>query len=288
VAAAGDNLSADFAVRADGSIAGWGNDTYGMLDIPAAATNVVAMAAGDVHLLALREDGRVVSWGTGDSTVPDDATNVVAIAVEGLSGGCLALRQDGTIVVWGGAGAPPGNATNIIAIAAGLGAGGGSCLAVRQDGTVVGWGDDSYGETSPSPDAANVIAVACGEAQSLALRTDGTVVTFGGGFGSSDPPSPITNAVEITAASQGLASALLADGTVIGWGSAGVAPAFLTNCAGISSAYYHNTVFVQDSRLTLAPKIIQQPLGSVVQTNQTIILLTKWIGSLPINYQCGS
>ncbi|MBE0540387.1 MAG: immunoglobulin domain-containing protein, partial [Verrucomicrobia bacterium] len=47
------------------------------------ASNVVAIAAGAYHNLALRADGTVVSWGTngfGLATVPPTATNVVGIA----------------------------------------------------------------------------------------------------------------------------------------------------------------------------------------------------------------
>ncbi len=63
IASAGDVLAADFAVRGDGSVIGWGNDFYGILDIPPDATNVVSIAAGTEQAIAIRRDGTVVSWG---------------------------------------------------------------------------------------------------------------------------------------------------------------------------------------------------------------------------------
>ena len=62
---------------------------------------MVAIAAGDYHSLALRADGTVVGWGgsNGQISIPPGATNVVAIAARGYDG--LALRADGTIIGWG-------------------------------------------------------------------------------------------------------------------------------------------------------------------------------------------
>ncbi len=74
IGAAGQVVNADFAVRADGSVIGWGNDLYGVLDIPPDATNVVSLMAGDEQVIAIRQDGTVATWGFGGSAVPDDAT----------------------------------------------------------------------------------------------------------------------------------------------------------------------------------------------------------------------
>ena len=52
------------ALRADGTMVGWGSNGSGQTDIPAAATNVVAIAAGGAHSLALRADGTILGWGS--------------------------------------------------------------------------------------------------------------------------------------------------------------------------------------------------------------------------------
>ncbi len=67
----------------------------------ATANNLVTIAAGDSHGLALRTDGHVISWGSV-TNVPVDLTNVMAVA--GGSGISMALRNDGTVMTWNSAG----------------------------------------------------------------------------------------------------------------------------------------------------------------------------------------
>lgn len=101
---------------------------------PAGLTNVVAIAAGAYHSLALKNDGTVVAWGWdngGQSTVPVGLTGVTKVA--GGYGYSLALKADGTVVAWGdnssGQTTIPATATQITAIAAGAS----HALALRAD-----------------------------------------------------------------------------------------------------------------------------------------------------------
>ena len=69
---------------------------------PEGLTNVVAVAAGNCHNLALRADGTVAAWGdngSGQTTAPAGLSEVVAIAAGGEHS--LALRADGTVAAWG-------------------------------------------------------------------------------------------------------------------------------------------------------------------------------------------
>ena len=64
-------------------ILAWGDDSAGELNVPVGTANVVAIAAGGDHSLALRSDGTIVAWGdnsSGQSNVPQPAGNVVAVA----------------------------------------------------------------------------------------------------------------------------------------------------------------------------------------------------------------
>lgn len=76
VAAGGNN---SLALKNDGTLVGWG----GTGTLPPGVSNITAIAAGGAHLMALRSNGTIVSLGTlanGRTQVADLLTNVVAIA----------------------------------------------------------------------------------------------------------------------------------------------------------------------------------------------------------------
>jgi alpha-tubulin suppressor-like RCC1 family protein len=225
----------------------WGNSWYGLVLPPPDLGEVVAVAAGDYHALALKADGRVVTWGkyyggTTADPAPPEATNVIALA--GGRGHDLALRSDGTVVAWGdntwGQVTVPAGWSNVIAISAGDTFG----LALRSDGSVVG------GPSAAPADLQNVVAISCGDTHSLALRNDGTVVGWGQyRTGSPRPPAGLSNVVAIAAGyEQNLA--LKADGTVVAWGYDGAiqtnTPAGLGGVVAIASGDRHYLALQSD------------------------------------------
>jgi alpha-tubulin suppressor-like RCC1 family protein len=92
--------------------------------------NVVAIAAGYWHNLALRDDGTVAAWGAG-------------------------LTNSGVWPVLGQA-LVPADLSDVVAIATG----GTHSLALKGDGTVVAWGDNSSGQTNVPPALSNVVSLA--------------------------------------------------------------------------------------------------------------------------------
>ncbi len=210
-------------VRSLGQVLVWGDNSYGQINVPPGATNIIALAAGDAHCLALAGDGTVVSWGAysaGQTHGPVALTNAVAIAAG--SSHSLALRADGTVTLWGsiwpsGANLVPANATNIAGLA--LGPGAQHALALKADGTVLDWGNNYYDLSNPPPTARNIVAVAAGAVHGLALRSDGRVVAWGdNSSGQLNVPAAATNIVAIAAGWYDNA-ALRADGTVLVWGT---------------------------------------------------------------------
>lgn len=187
------------------------------------ATNVVAIAAGYMHDIALRADGSVLVWGHPEAgeilDVPPGLGDVRA-----LSAGyehSLALKQDGTVVGWGrGPNTDiPSGLTNVEAIAT-------SSfyrvpihsLALLGDGTVVGWGDNWHNQADGSLAGTGNIAIAAGSGHSLALKTNGAVIGWGNSeAGQITVPPDATNVIAI-AAGQEHSVALRADGTVLAWG----------------------------------------------------------------------
>jgi hypothetical protein len=221
-------------------VVAWGDNTYGQIDVPAGMTNVVAIAAGEYHSLALQANGTVVAWGDdvyGQANVPAGLMNVVAIAAGDYHS--LALKNDGTVVAWGDnslreTSVPPG-LTNVVAITAGAY----HSLALQANGTVVGWGYNELGETQAPAGLTNVVAIAAGLASSLVLQANGTVVGWGyNELGETQAPAGLTNVVAIAA---GLASSLVlqANGVVVAWGNDSEGetnvPAGLTNVVAIAA-----------------------------------------------------
>jgi hypothetical protein len=83
------------ALRADATLACWGNNAVGQAAAPAGT--FAQVEAGDNGTCALRTNATLVCWGTAFSGAPAGAfTQVTA----GGSYGC-ALKSDGTLVCWG-------------------------------------------------------------------------------------------------------------------------------------------------------------------------------------------
>jgi probable HAF family extracellular repeat protein len=220
------------ALRSDGTVWAWGNNSAGQLgngtttnsSTPVQVSNltgVVAIAAGVDHSLALRSDGTVWAWGfnyagqLGNGTTTDSDTPVQVSTSTGLTG--------------------------VIAIAAGYN----HSLAVKNDGTVWAWGNNIAGQlgngtTTNSSTPAQVldvsgvaisgaVAVAGGNAHSLVLKNDGTVWAWGDnsygelgngtGVGSTTPVQ-VSDLAGMSAISAGLIQSLAgrSDGTVWAWG----------------------------------------------------------------------
>jgi alpha-tubulin suppressor-like RCC1 family protein len=224
-------------------VAAWGRGSFGRTNVPADLTNVVALAAGDLHNLALISDGTVRAWGSsGDRTnVPVDLTNAVAISAGDW--GSLALLADGTIAAWGfnnrGQTNVPPELTNVVAVSAG----GYHNLALESDGTVVAWGQNDSGQTNVPAGLADVVAIAAGGSHSLGLKKDGAVVAWGSnGNGQTNVPTGVSNVVAIAAGTIH-SVALRANGTPVVWGSSNYGlqsiPLSATNIVAIDAGYGH-------------------------------------------------
>ena len=167
---------------------------------------VVAIAAGDSHSLALKEDGTVWAWGSnrygqlgnsasglnGFSNDPDAGEQP-----ERRGGDCrrrflqlgaeerrhslgVGERYANSVPVAGG------NLTDVVAIAAGYG----HSLALKSDGTVWAWGNNYDGQLgngtntdsdcpSQMSNLTGVVAISAGDGHSLALKSGGAVWASG-------------------------------------------------------------------------------------------------------------
>jgi alpha-tubulin suppressor-like RCC1 family protein len=212
------------ALRRDGTVWSWGDNARGQLgsgtagprrDTPAPVQGlggVVAVAAGEFHALALKQDGTVWAWGAnhcnqlGDTTLDDQP---VPVQVQGLDGVAaiyahrdlsVALKRDGTVWVWGSEQGiwewsnqqpkPPAQVEGLSDVVSLSPYGSPTWIlqtpgfvALRADGTVWQWHLVSEYEVwpvEPVEGLTNAVAVALSANTLQILRADGTVWNFGG------------------------------------------------------------------------------------------------------------
>ena len=293
----------------------WGENPSGVLNLPFGLTNVVSLAGGEKHCLALKSDGTVIAWGD-DTYNPAgpllDGSNWVAIAA--ANGFSVGLRSDGSAVAFSDVKAtnviaiaasqnyslmlkddggpplvngwyypptPPASATNLISIAAGST----HSLGIRRDGSVVAWGDNYYGQTNTPASVSNVLAVAAGVGYSLALRDDGTVVGWGNNvWGQLNIPPEATNIVSI-AAGPGHVLAIREEGRVFVWGNTnsgrGIIPSALSYAAAVAAGYSYNLAVMGTGNL----RFTRQPRSQNVSAGDRTAFNVSAAGAGPMTYQ---
>lgn len=173
-------------------------------------TDVVAVACGVQHSLALLKDGTMRAWGNnrrgqlGDGTTTTRRTPVAvpgirsAVAIAAHSDNSAAVLADGTLMTWGYGGAlgrrppdpevvslTPGPVVGVTGVRD-LAFADVHALALTTSGTVVSWGFQMGGEVghrsivpTPIPGLANVQSIAATTGRSFAVLADGTIMTWG-------------------------------------------------------------------------------------------------------------
>jgi len=284
-------------------IIGWGDNSFGQLDVPTTVTNVVALASGGDHNLALLTDGTVTGWGDNSynqNTIPASANQPVAIA-EGDTHS-LVLKPDGSVIAWGdnsfGQTSVPGTVQNAVAIAAGTG----FSQALMPNGSIIQWGRahtlpaaftnvmlisskwdhtiglradgslvEAYGSVGIPPTYTNVVAICAGEFDSLALQSDGKLDAWGTSVcGQTNIPAMATNIVAITAGEDHFV-ALRADGVVIAWGS--------TNFSQTQTPVLNQSIGLISAGSVHSLAVLGPPFQRLATNGETVVLTT----GLPVN-----
>lgn len=216
------------AIRADGTLVSWGDDTSSVTSNTPKTSTFKAIAAGDYHSVAVRNDGTLVSWGDDTNgqvgNTPATGTYLAVAAGEFHS---VALRSDGTLVAWGLDEDGQVSRTPTTGTYTAVASGASFCVALRSDGTLVAWGNDNDRIVSTTP-SGKFKAIAAGSHHALAIRTDGTLAAWGNDVVLGDDGEPtaatIVSNTPNTGTYIGIAAgdyhsvALRSDGTLISWG----------------------------------------------------------------------
>jgi len=214
-----------YAIKNDGTVWAWGYNGDGELgrssglsesDVPLKITqlhNIVALAPGYYHCVAVDSTGNVWTWGAnwfgglGNGTTTNHPTPIKLTTLSGVTAVAAgafqscALRSDGTLRAWGynGEGELGDSTTidrhapvqvsllsNVVALSAGAYHG----LAIENGGALWAWGRNDCGQLgnnsttdTPVPFAVNgmtnVVAVSGALAYTFARKSDGTLWTWG-------------------------------------------------------------------------------------------------------------
>ena len=228
---------------------------------------VVSMSAGSRHAVAVRSDGTLWAWGdntwgqlgTGKSSggsyafdqgIDEDSPVQVLTGVTAAAAGTgrtMAIKTDGTLWAWGsgmlGDGTTQGRTqpVQVLDQVTAVCLGGSHTLAIRSDHSLWGWGSNFLGQMgkgsatdsgylTPVKLMDNVSWVSAEERFSLAVKSDGTLWIWGDmmwGTAQSDNvitesdciPTQIMEGVAQAAAGAARAAAVKTDGTLWTWGA---------------------------------------------------------------------
>ncbi len=200
-------------VKTDGSVNSFGLNQHGQCDT-LLFTDIIALAAGDDHIVALRKDGTVVANGARYDSRCNVSGIQDAIQVAAGMAHTSILLADGTIKTLGGYAPNTVEYRNVMQIDAGgdmtvgiyysgwpfttdaklnelmdeslhdwqsltqIATGGNHIVGLKEDGSVVAIGDNYYGQLDISS-FQKVIAIDAGPTHTVALKSDGTVIATG-------------------------------------------------------------------------------------------------------------
>lgn len=159
-------------LKSDGSIACWGSNETGEIDVPVGLYQQVD--AGTEHTCAITQKNTVVCWGSnesGQTTPPSGAFTQVSA---GFDHTC-AINLKGTVICWGDNESGQTNAPS--GAFAQISAGTAFTCGIKQTGVLACWGDISDG-TASSP-AGVFTQVSAGDSHACAVRSDKSVICWG-------------------------------------------------------------------------------------------------------------
>jgi alpha-tubulin suppressor-like RCC1 family protein len=307
-----------------GRIVSWGYANYLPGPPISQMDDIIGVAMGDSHMLALRADGKLFMWNYSGQSSPNGLRAlepVVGIsssgsgaAVLGATGKAMSdtwsycspcsaletnrlvqvafggeyavgLRNDGTAIGWGISGGGNPVPAGLQGLVA-VAAGSSHAMALRNDGRVVAWGSNAQGQTNVPAGLSGVKAIACGWSHSLALRSNGTVVAWGNNYnGQRDVPVGLNGVIAIGAGTS-QSYAVLADGSVRAWGENSDGQCNVpSGLTGVANVTGGNWISAALVGSTAHPAIRHHPVGAVREVGEPFNFDVRAWSTAPLSYQ---
>lgn len=210
---------------------------------------VISVAAGYDHVMALNEDGEIISWGSnrmGQTKAPSEVGRKKIVQIAAGYQMSYALTEGGEIINWGNDNLNDVNVTrkkgngHIQKIAVSNT----TLMALRDDGTVVHMGNQKSDVSRVPEDLTDVADIAASSNAVAALKEDGSLVIWGKANRSEKEVPEIDGKIVSLFGGRLHFTALTDKGNVYSWGDNNYGqvkvPSSLKNVTAIYGGYYQN------------------------------------------------
>lgn len=263
------------ALKADGTVVGWGSNPGTNPLVPEGLSDVVALAAGYQHAVAIKRNGTVVAWGDnsmGQTNVPAGLRDCIAVVANGYKS--YVLRSDGRVFGWGdsgeAAGAIPKALNRVMTLVCRYDA----TLALRTDGSLRAWGNGANSVRGIDPGRRDLTHIALGENTGLAIDREGKIVMWGDTVNVFSPLDASVQPARQLAADYPAGLALGRDNRLRRWGGTAIAPDPLRDgldaVLQLDRGVYPRCVVV--AKAPAAPRIVSQVETVTVRIGQEAVL----------------
>lgn len=210
---------------------------------------VISVAAGYDHVMALNEDGEIISWGSnrmGQTKAPSEVGRKKIVQIAAGYQMSYALTEGGEIINWGNDNLNDVNVTrkkgngHIQKIAVSNT----TLMALRDDGTVVHMGNQKSDVSRVPEDLTDVVDFAASSNAVAALKEDGSLVIWGKANRSEKEVPEMDGKIVSLFGGRLHFTALTDKGNVYSWGDNNYdqvkVPSSLKNVTAIYGGYYQN------------------------------------------------
>jgi hypothetical protein len=210
------------AVRANGTVGCWGDNSRGQGNAPGTLGAVAAprISAGGLHSCVVKPDRTAACFGSdsaGQRTLPAALGTITAISAGGLH--TCAVKTDQTAACWGSDAAGQRTLPSGLGTIGSISAGGQHSCAIKSDATAVCWGSDSDGQRAAPAGFFSMISA--GLKHTCAVKTDGTAVCWGSDADGQRSVPAALGTVTAIAAGANHTCAVKTNGDVACWGANG-------------------------------------------------------------------
>ncbi|MDN3450069.1 DUF5011 domain-containing protein [Planococcus sp. APC 3906] len=178
-------------------------------------TDIISIAAGMDHYVGLKKDGTILANGSYPTSFAEASNWKAIIEISVGDNHTAGLREDGTVLATGEFAEEVKEWNNIVAISSGDY----HLVGLKSDGTLVG-SKTGYNDSGQLDfkDWENVIAVQAEGYYTIGLKSDGTIISTGNIYGAQRDIAGWTNIRAISAGEKNI-TALKKDGSVLSEGS---------------------------------------------------------------------